>query len=719
MNLTQVRLTIVALSLFGCARLVLAQAPPLGVAAITAMAKGPSQVNLTWRAVSNPGYGYLVEIQSAGDSRYSSWQELRPIPVAGGYQCDNTVRIRNASCNISDPAGAHVYNPPSNGVPYWVTEPVYIDPQDGSAAQFIAAGLKPGTSYSFRVRTYSGIRSPVHGRYSSAVEATTSKYALRYVSTSGNDSNTGADESHAWRTLAHASRSITCGQVLIVKGGNYADDMISMRQGCTAANKAVLLVNPGETAAITSAPPGAEHTVVLGGSYLVIDGLISASSSEQNGDYDIIIEGSHNALLNVETHPAVVPTPKNGVQVHGDHNLVYRSYLHDAFSPDGTQNPNGNGGFVLTLEGGRANGNVIWSNHLTRGGHDVSLCIRGCSNNRWLNNVMDGGWGMGWEAVQGSQQNLAEGNVIKDVGQLAAFYKPAIEVSEANNTVRRNVVVNAKSYAFEVSALYGGSSVANTLIYNNTVYKPASCVFASHNGGVAAYDHGVFSNNICYAFTSHATDIYLANQNSQISYNDILTLDADGHPQPEKRVIIWNHEAGGNFQYPRNVAEADSIYSPPFSHNQGLDVVPEFVDEAGFDFHLAGGSPLAGAGVKIQDPAWGFPGGKVDLGAFGINPTPHPAGPARHADASDASTPVGATAANAGKGKALPCCCCLFNKLEPARNGPSPFHSAPIFSTHTLKTSPIKKSDNGPPAPTKNPSSTLQLSQSWFPFVPP
>ena len=48
----------------------------LGSPAITATAKGPNQINLSWSAVSNPGYGYLIEIQSGGDSRYSAWQEL-------------------------------------------------------------------------------------------------------------------------------------------------------------------------------------------------------------------------------------------------------------------------------------------------------------------------------------------------------------------------------------------------------------------------------------------------------------------------------------------------------------------------------------------------------------------------------------------------------------------------------------------------------------------
>jgi hypothetical protein len=83
--------------------------------------------------------------------------------------------------------------------------------------------------------------------------------------------------------------------------------------------------------------------------------------------------------------------------------LLYRSYLHDYGSPDPTQNPNGNGGFLLTLLNGDAVENILWSNHLTRGGHDESLCKGGCSSNRWLNNVMDGGWGQGWIAVWGGE----------------------------------------------------------------------------------------------------------------------------------------------------------------------------------------------------------------------------------------------------------------------------------------------------------------------------
>src|SRR5438105_12706028 len=100
--------------------------------------KGPDQINLSWPSAANPGYGYLIEIQSAADDRYNSWAELQPVPTASGYTCNNTIVIKGGTCNISDPAGVHVYNPPTNGVPYWVTDSTYIDPQDGSRTQFIA-----------------------------------------------------------------------------------------------------------------------------------------------------------------------------------------------------------------------------------------------------------------------------------------------------------------------------------------------------------------------------------------------------------------------------------------------------------------------------------------------------------------------------------------------------------------------------------------------------
>jgi hypothetical protein len=591
----------------------------LGIAqpVVTAAAKGPDQINLTWPALSEPGYGYAVEIQSAADPRYASWTVMPPIPTAAGYTCDPTVLFRDARCNTNDPEGALVYNLPVNGVPYWVTEANYTDPQDDTPAQFIAWGLQPAATYRFRVRTWTGNAAPVWGTYSNEAEAATAKYGTRFVSLQGRDTNDGsaADAAHAWRTLAHATAALACGQVLIVAGGAYTDS-ITMPQKCTADRKAVVLVNPGESATIVSHPT-APYAVHITGSHVVIDGLKVAATGTPTGEYDVVIDGGRNALLNVELHPTVIPSFHFGLVIQGGHNLLYRSYLHDYGSPDERQNPGGNGGFPLTVMGGGATHNAIWSNHLTRGGHDTSLCKSGCAYNRWLNNVMDGGWGQGWIAVYGgapADHNLVEGNIVKGVGQLVPYFKPAIQVSGAYNTVRRNTVLHSRTWAVEVSS-FGGGTAGYNLIYNNAFYAPGSCYFQSSSRGYRAYYGVIFANNICYRFQNLATDIYSGNMTNRIVANDLLELEASGKPLSGRASVIWNHSAGSPYENPQPLAHADRNY-PPFARNLSVSLPPRFVDEKNLDLHLNADSPLVEAGVAVGDTAWGSAVGTPGVGPF-------------------------------------------------------------------------------------------------------
>jgi len=599
-----------------------AQDAGLGTPRIEAHVKGPNQINLTWGVVDDPGYGYLIEIQSADDSRFRAWTEMEPVRRAGGYTCDPNILMRDGRCGLSDPEGAQVYNPPNRGVPYWVTEAQYRDPQDDTPAQFIAWGLKPATAYSFRVRSYSGMASPVFGSYSNVAAASTAAYPARYVSPAGNDSNDGKSPvpAHAWRSISHGARALTCGQVLIVMGGTYNNEEIGLAQVCAADSKAVVLVNPGDTATIVSQPANSGHVLGVSGQHVVIDGLTVASPGTPPGEYDAQVGGRCNALLNVEFHPKVIPSFKFGVLVTGERNLVYRSYLHDYGSPDALQNPNGNGGFVLSLLG--VSGSVVWSNHLTRGGHDQSLCKSGCHDNRWLNNVMDGGWGQGWIGVEGAWENLLEGSVIKGVGQIEPAYKPAIQVSGSNNIVRRNVTVGTRSWALEVSAFGGPASYSQ--IYNNVFYDSGGCYFQSATGGAGAYNNVVFANNICYKVHDEAFKIYQGNPTNRNSNNTILSVNAAGQPLPDRAAITWNQLGGGAFEARKTVAASDRGYDPVFSRNQALLVPPRFVDEANLDFHLSAQSPLLDAGIGITSRRWGVTSGPVDLGAFGITTAPVP-----------------------------------------------------------------------------------------------
>ena len=384
-------------------------------------------------------------------------------------------------------------------------------------------------------------------------------------------------------------------------------------------------MDPGQHATISSVPANVAHVIVASGSCIVIDGLEVASSSLQGNEYDIVVSGDHVAVLDIELHPASVPFFKGGLQILGSHNLVYRSYLHDYGSPDSIQNPAGNGGFVLAVLGSRAKANTIWSNHLTRGGHDVSLCKGGCAGNRWLNNVMDGGWGMGWEAVNdgglGADGNLFEGNQIFHVGRLISAYKPSIEISSSGNTVRRNLIVNGARGAIEESA-FGGPAASN-LVYNNTIYSSGWCLFVSAKGGVPSYDHNVFANNICYKFSPPATMIYPGNTTNDIANNAFSLPGADGKIDSDQKILIWNQSAAGDYQYPKTVDFADRSYNPPFSGNAPLQRLPNFEDEDTYDFRLKTDSELRRAGIHVADQTWGSPEAPPDLGAFGLTRMSH------------------------------------------------------------------------------------------------
>jgi hypothetical protein len=72
--------------------------------ALNAVSKGPNQINLTWPAAAEPGYGYLVEIQSDDDPRYPAFAEMKPIPAATGYSCDPTLNWHAGAIHRERPA---------------------------------------------------------------------------------------------------------------------------------------------------------------------------------------------------------------------------------------------------------------------------------------------------------------------------------------------------------------------------------------------------------------------------------------------------------------------------------------------------------------------------------------------------------------------------------------------------------------------------------------
>ncbi|MEK7472353.1 MAG: fibronectin type III domain-containing protein, partial [Patescibacteria group bacterium] len=365
---------------------------------ITAAAKGPNQINLTWSDIANPGWGYRVEIQSNGDSRYTNWTEL-PITVNG-----------------------------RNYLPYWVTEGQYLDPTDaasgnGTPAQFPVFGLRNNTTYNFRVRSYAKTDSGIdtYSSYSATASAATRNYNPYYVSTTGTDSGTCGTQSSPCRHIYYAVNSgnrnlAQPGNVIIVMGGNYANDyVIPPNSGSYGVdNKVVIMANPGETVMITShgAASWDPNIHLNGRQYVVIDGI--NTTAEVNGantaTVAITSNSFRNAIVNVEIGYTGWP-----FIVYGSYNLIHRVYSHDAGSASG----DGSDHMAIIFYDTLADRNVIQYSNFRRGEHDTGLFKNGADYNKFLNNLCDGGWGHGFATVSDggavSSYNLFEGNVVKDV----------------------------------------------------------------------------------------------------------------------------------------------------------------------------------------------------------------------------------------------------------------------------------------------------------------
>jgi hypothetical protein len=563
-----------------------ASAWALDAPSITATAKGPNQINLTWSEVADPGYGYKIEIQSANDSRYSSWTEIATIP-------------------------------------YWVTESHYKDPQDDTASQYPVFSLRNNTFYSFRVRTYKGDTSPVYSTYSTTASATTRNYTAYYVNgTTGTNNATCGALASPCMTISYAINTrdlASSGRVIIISSGNYANDYIHpVRSGSAGVdNKIVIMAEPGSVVNITSSNA---IPILLSYNYIVIDGITVTSDYDDNMVY---VSANYNALANCEFDGS--GNVSWGPAIRGSHNLVHGVYSHDF----GAANIDAGSTMQIVGSATPANYNIVQYSLLRRGSHDTGLTKNNASYNQWMNNIMDGGWGLGWEAVSDSfascTYNLFEGNIVKDAAKNKTIinYKPGIEISGDYNTIRRNLILDGNrtgtnsdpSPGIEISTIVGYGAHHN-LIYNNTIY---------HNGGRAiifmdgTVNDNIIANNMMYynygdtTYCTNSLNVHIrgVTTNTVVHHNQILYKDwTTGIENPNQaNIMLYSNNC-------MSLSTAESTYGATFYNN--VTYTPDFVSE-GSDFHLNSNSQLVDAGQVVTDTTWGtitYRGTAPDLGAY-------------------------------------------------------------------------------------------------------
>jgi len=556
---------------------------------ITATARGPNQINLTWSAVTNPGWGYKVEMQSDDDNRYLTWTEVGKTRDGRDF------------------------------LPYWVTEGQYLDVTNGTgttnyscssasstcgtAAQWMQYGLKYGTTYNFRVRSYgqTDLGVDTYSSYSTTDSATTSTPStIRHVRSGGPyGSGNGTSYENAWGHIYNAN-SVTAGTLVLVYAGNYTAERYAPSNSGTQANRIIIQSNPGfneaaGTVTITTIASG-NYAILLDTNYVTVDGInMDATSNDQR----ISIGGVRNALVNSE-FDGRSSGYADVVYIHNKYNLVHSCSIHDGDISDP------NGGFIMSIFTANGDCNVVQYNHLWRGGHDTGIMQNGADRNKWLNNQHDGSYGLGIEVVPGGTQpmyNLIEGSIFEEAGQSQpSEYKPTLEISSANNTARRNLLFHGQSHGFEVS--YASNN--NNLIYNNvTVYHEATGLddFSTSGSGTVVSNNIFFENDgITEDWAGEKIEVGAFRSTSPtFEYNCILGVDGASQESCARVGVVGT------------VSYANSNWS---NWNNNITTAPDMIDPANKVINLKSTSGLIGAGTTISDPNWPFPSNETDISVF-------------------------------------------------------------------------------------------------------
>lgn len=601
---------------------------------ITATPKAPNQINLTWDAVSNPGWGYKVEIQSDDDSRYSDWTEL-------SWQ---------SATPQSTTGGSLTY------LPYWVTEGHYLDVTDGigtasgacksasascgSPAQAQIYGLKHSTTYKFRVRTWgkTDAGAAVYSSYSTLIEATTPTPAtIRYVTTTGAGSRNGTSWENAYDDISDANGiSVSGGHALVlIEAGNYASDNITPTRSGTQEYRIVFQAYNGGPVNITS--PSATIAVDTNRQdYIIVDGINTTYRTNNGQPRFYIDQGSSRvALVNFAAAGQTGGDLWGVVDVKSSYNLVHNYYVHDNGAA-GIDNRHSN----IQIYG-PYNHNIFQLGVSIRGAHDCFL-IKGAATYNQLKNSRHGGeWGHGVNLVNdGSavcKYNLVEGNTFNDICKehtLRNFYKNAMQAPSSTNTLRRNVVYDGhdgsggkcKGLGFELNKEGGGATGSN-LVYNNTVYNNGGAALVIWNGTT----NNKIVNNIFYNNGSPpCTDPGLECTSSVVWADNVTGLDIHHNFISQNSDQNYNSiEPNVWYDDPQTLSEAESSY-PSIIHNNYGNLTLGFIDLETEVIHLKSTSDAIDAGQQVIDNIWGtilFKGSAPDLGAFEYSGISGPAAP--------------------------------------------------------------------------------------------
>ena len=402
--------------------------------------------------------------------------------------------------------------------------------------------------------------------------------AVYFISPIGNDLNPGTKD-QPWRTIEKAANTLTAGETVYIRAGNYGERLIPLHSG-SAGNYIIYAAYPGDTATIDGSGvlvPIDEGLIYISGkSYLHFSGL-HISRSQQAG---ILVDNTSSHITLEQNH--TYNTGSSGIGVWNSNNTTIRDNEVDLACSGGMQES-------LTVAGTdtfEVQGNLVHNE--SAGYNKEGICIKdGSSNGKVFRNHV---------------------HHVRAVGiYLDAWDKHTYNIEVFQNRVHDVAESNGLTVASEMGGL-----LENIKIYNNISYHNRYCGLSiSINGpggpqGQHPMKDILVVNNTFYnnGWTTWGGGIAIDNPDAQnvITRNNIVSQNL------YFQIAVAADVPVGTYSIDHNLVDGYRDTEGEVYGNDHVVGDPRFAAAVTADFHLLGDSPAIDRGSSSGAPANDFDG---------------------------------------------------------------------------------------------------------------
>jgi len=436
-----------------------------------------------------------------------------------------------------------------------------------------------------------------------SVEALEPRIALStlYVSLNGFDNNPGS-LSQPFATINHGVSLLQPGDTLYIRGGTYAESLLSTIPGGTSWSAAVTIATyPGETVTLlpNAGPDSVLYFSAASEKYIIVQGLIIDATNVNHDAVKITYSSGAGASSHLRLQNDEIKNAHNGSGVlvtndpsMGD-NTDYNEFIHCAIHDNGSNSLEH--GLYLNSNHNLIDGCDVYNNggygiHFYKdstGSNSADVSDNVVRNNRVHDNGIFGNNGSAGILFSNGDSNLAYNNIV--------WNNPrgiVVDFGATNSQILNNTIYNNNLGSAGIDINWG----TNTIVENNISFHNANANYLDDAAGTLQ-DHNLFG--IDPLFVSPAVnDFHLQIGSPAIDAGITLSqvpVDLDGLKRPQGLAYCI-----GAYEFPVNsgVATRLQIAAPSTSSAGSTFNVTVTAQDAGGRFQIRSSKVV----TRLVDP---------------------------------------------------------------------------------------------------------------------